>query len=163
MSDRPSKSAQKRQAQQVRAMVDELLGLSPQLVRRIVDDEAVMRAIDAARSMNSHGALRRQKQFVARLMRELDVTSIQRELATLSAGKRADRQLFHRAEQARDALLARSTSAHEVLTQFNIVGTDDIDAALAQLSRAHNESTRKSAGRVLFRALMSSLNAGEQT
>ncbi|MEN7344255.1 MAG: ribosome biogenesis factor YjgA, partial [Pseudomonadota bacterium] len=94
MDDKPSKSARKRAAQAIRAMADELVDLKPQVLEALIKDNDLLHAIREAQQTNSHGALRRQKQYIARLMRELDHDEIRDALDALAGDPAKEKQLF---------------------------------------------------------------------
>ncbi|MEM8546848.1 MAG: ribosome biogenesis factor YjgA [Pseudomonadota bacterium] len=157
-SERASKSAQKRAAQRVRSMIEELLGLSSAVVREIVTDDAVYRALEDARTMSSHGALRRQKQYAARLLRDSGAEQIQAALAARQSDSLSDRRRFHRAEQLRDTLVKHAGSgAQTALETAGLPATDALTAAMTSMVDARSDKAQKTAARQLFRIVMQHL------
>ena len=69
---KPSKSAKKREYLARQKLGEELLTVKePDLLSMDLDDD-LLAAIQDARRIKSHGALRRQKQFIGKLMRSID-------------------------------------------------------------------------------------------
>lgn len=156
--ERPSKSAQKRAAMAIRALADELVALKPGLLTKVIGDEDVMRAVHDAQAINSFGALRRQKQYIARLLRDADVDKIREALQALQADDNQDKKRFRAAEKWRDALLQADESQRaDLLEQAGI----EADAALHDALRRHATTTdargRKNSARGVFRALYRAL------
>ena len=153
MSDeRPSKSARKREAQAVRALADRLVELAPDELERIVPDADVVEAVSAAREMPSHGAGRRQRQYIAKLLRQADTDAIIDAMRLADAAPAAQRRRFHTAERLRDQLLD-GADVGPTLAAAGLAPTEAIDATLAQWRSARGDRERKRAARALFRAL----------
>lgn len=161
MSDeRPSKSARKREAQAVRALADRLVELGPEELARVVEDGDVLDAVRAAQAMPSHGAGRRQRQYIAKLLRSMDTDAIVGALARADAAPAEARRRFHAAERLRDAL-TRGGDAREELAAAGLEASEDIEAALSEWHSAHSDAGRKRAAKRLFRALHERLGARE--
>ena len=80
---KPSKSARKREYLALQQLGEELLTLKePDLLSMQLDDE-LLDAVLEARRIKAHGALRRQKQYIGKLMRHIDPAPIRAALAQL--------------------------------------------------------------------------------
>lgn len=79
--EKPSKSARKRAAHAAQALGERLIGLRSEELDRLELPEMLRDAIDTARQLRARGALARQRQFIGKLMREVDVTAIESALA----------------------------------------------------------------------------------
>ena len=80
---KPSKSARKREYLALQQLGEELLTLKePDLLGMQLDDE-LLDAVLEARRIKAHGALRRQKQYIGKLMRNIDPAPIRAALAQL--------------------------------------------------------------------------------
>jgi ribosome-associated protein len=80
---KPSKSARKREYLALQRLGEELLTLKePDLLGMQLDDE-LLDAVLEARRIKAHGALRRQKQYIGKLMRYIDPEPIRAALAQL--------------------------------------------------------------------------------
>ena len=157
IGDKTSKSARKREAQAVRALADRLVELGAEELERVVADVDVIRAVTAARGMPSHGAGRRQRQYVAKLLRGIDTAPIVAALAQADAGPAAERRRFHAAERLRDALMQGGDAA----AQLTAAGIDDpatIETVLSEWRSARSDPDRKRAAKRLFRALHAQLD-----
>lgn len=78
---KPSKSARKREYLALQKLGEELLTLKDTDLEEIDLDEDLLNAVLEARRMRSHGALRRQKQYIGKLMRRVDPEPIRAALA----------------------------------------------------------------------------------
>ena len=74
----PSKSQRKRDAQALQALGGELVALSAAQLARLDLPEALHEAVLAAQRMRAHGARTRQRQYIGKLMRQLEPTVLSR-------------------------------------------------------------------------------------
>ncbi len=72
MESKPSKSARKREYLALQKLGEELLTLRESDLLDMELDEDLLEAVLEARQMRSRGALRRQKQYIGKLMRHID-------------------------------------------------------------------------------------------
>ena len=80
---KPSKSARKREYIALQQLGEELLTVKePDLLGMQLDDE-LLDAVLEARRIKAHGALRRQKQYIGKLMRKIDPEPIRAALVQL--------------------------------------------------------------------------------
>jgi len=149
-----SKSQRRRDALETKSLATKLINISAARLAKVPLDEQLKEAVDEARQFRSHGARKRQMQFVAKLLRRIDQESI---LLALDAFDKDARQLAarqHRCEAWRDHLLENGDAAVGELAEQR----RDADAqAIRQLIRnAQREATRNkppAAARSLFRVL----------
>jgi ribosome-associated protein len=78
---KPSKSAKKREYLALQKLGEELITLRESDLQRMPLDEELRSAVVEARQMKSRGALRRQKQYIGKLMRQIDADPIRQALA----------------------------------------------------------------------------------
>ena len=69
---KPSKSARKREYLALQKLGEELLTLKDSDLQQVELDDDLLSAVLEARRIRSHGALRRQKQYIGKLMRSVD-------------------------------------------------------------------------------------------
>ena len=69
---KPSKSARKREYLALQKLGEELVTLRESELLSIPLDEDLLEAVQEARRIKAHGALRRQKQYIGKLMRHVD-------------------------------------------------------------------------------------------
>ena len=80
--ERPSRSARKREALAAQKLGESLLGLKPVELDALDLPEELRAALAAARRLTSRAALARQRQYIGRLMRDVDPEPLERALAT---------------------------------------------------------------------------------
>jgi ribosome-associated protein len=74
--ERPSKSARKRAAHAAQALGERLIALKDADLVRLQLPEDLLEAVRAARRIRARGGLARQKQYIGKLMRDLDPVPI---------------------------------------------------------------------------------------
>ena len=80
---KPSKSARKREYIALQKLGEELIALKASDLDRLPLDDNLREAVLEAKQMKAHGALRRQKQYIGKLMRHIDPEPIRSEMAKL--------------------------------------------------------------------------------
>lgn len=79
---RPSKSARKRAAHAAQALGEELIQLKPHELESLQLPEELYDAVrEAQRIRNTRGGIARQRQYIGKLMREIDTSPIEAALA----------------------------------------------------------------------------------
>jgi ribosome-associated protein len=161
LESKPSKSALKRQDQALKALGEELVGLSPGQLDQLPLDERLRDAIDAAGHMRAHGALRRQRQLIGKLLRSADAEAIRAALTALTAESVVEKRRFRRAEEWRDRLVAESHAA--IGECVEATGCDEtlLREAVKQTERARSDRAVKTARRELFRLVYAALEHHE--
>lgn len=153
----PSRSQQRREALEVLELAKQLSELTPQQVARLPVPDRLIPHIDETRRIPSHGAHKRQLQFLAKQMRREDdetLEAIRDALDSSGEAARAETAMLHRAEAWRERLIADGDTA---LTELLDEHPHADRQRLRQLARnAHEEKLRNKpphAFRELFREL----------
>lgn len=110
-----SRSQQKRDVEALQKAGERLVELPERQLKGLEVPEQLLEAVMLARRIKERSALRRQKQYIGRLMRELDVEALLEGLARLEQGHQADSDLLHRLEQWRERLISEGDTALDAL------------------------------------------------
>ncbi|MGE0115334.1 MAG: ribosome biogenesis factor YjgA [Steroidobacteraceae bacterium] len=157
----PSKSALKRQSTELQQLGESLIELTPEELDALQLPEKLRDAVDIARRITAHGGLYRQKQFIGKLMRKIDIEPIRAALEAKRQQHRVDVLRFRRAEQWRDRLLGEDAgSLTALLAEHPDADRNQLERLIA---RAHHEQQRKQApvaARELFTVLRDLMAAG---
>lgn len=116
--EQPSKTQRKQEMHALQALGERLVGLSEDQLARIDLPESLREAIAEAKRIRSREGLRRQLQFVGRLMREVDPAPIRAQLELWRGRSRAAAELHQRAEEWRERLLADEAALGEFVRAF---------------------------------------------
>jgi ribosome-associated protein len=153
--ERPSKSSRKRAAHAAQDLGVELASLRESQLAALELPEKLKDAIRALRTITSRVAGARQRQYIGKLMRDVDPQPIRAALSARSQVDAQETERFKRVESWRDRLISEGAPALEELKNWR----PQIDPAewAARVSAAQAERARTgasgAASRELFRAL----------
>jgi ribosome-associated protein len=154
-SERPSKSSRKRAAHAAQDLGVELAQLREAQLAELELPEKLKDAIRALRTITSRAAGARQRQYIGKLMRDVDPEPIRAALNARSQVDAQETERFKRVESWRDRLIAEGTPALEELQRWR-PQIDPVQWA-QRVSAAQTERARTGASgpasRELFRAL----------
>ncbi|HEV8691501.1 MAG TPA: ribosome biogenesis factor YjgA [Ideonella sp.] len=136
-TERPSKSALKRQMHGLQALGLELTELPESRVARLELPESLRDALAEYRRTRSHEGRRRQMQLIGKLMRQTDEAPIREAVAAFKLGSAKETLALHEAERWREELLAGDDAVTRWLNRF--------PATDAQQLRSLLRSARKDA------------------
>lgn len=83
VDERPSKSSRKRAAHAAQALGERLIQLKESEWAKLPLPDTLLDALRAAKRIKARGGLARQKQYIGKLMRELDTAAIEAALEDL--------------------------------------------------------------------------------
>ncbi len=104
--DRPSKSAAKRQAQELQALGEALAALPQNRLDDIDLSDTLRGAIQEFRRTRSFEGRRRQMQYVGKLMRSADEAALREAIAAATLGSAQETLALHETERWRAELIA---------------------------------------------------------
>lgn len=162
MNSKPSKSARKREFLALQELGEQLIALSDEQLGSIGLDDRLREAVVAARAIKSHGALRRQKQYIGKLMRQVDPDPIHEALEKIGGGQRQEKAVFRQAETWRDRIVNGDNTDVEAF--FEQIGERDdaLEREMRALGAAVSDKARKESTRRLFREIHRLLTAKAQ-
>lgn len=153
-----SKSELKRQMKAIQVLGEQLVDLSPAQLEKLELPSNLRHAIDRAQHITKREGLRREMQYIGKLMRHIDVSPIEEFLNTIDAAHQQVNNTFHEIENWRDRLV----QDNEALTVFIGEHPGEDHQTLRQILRNHhnarNDAQRKKYYRALFQELKVILN-----
>ena len=156
MDEPISKSQKKRQAIALQNLGVKLISLPPETLAKLPLPENLLHAVVMAKSMTSHGAIRRQAQLIGKLMRTSDHETILNAYNALEEESQAKSLLFHKIEQWREDLMTEGKAA---LTAFiNSHPETDVQVLRQLVKKAieeKNQAKTTTATKALFRFIRS--------
>ena len=148
---KPSKSQKKRMQTALQNLGEQLIGLSDEQLAGLLLDERLNSAIQEARRMKSHEAKRRQKQYIGKLMRDIDQAPIHALLSSLKNDNRLQKRIFANAERWRDRLVREKHDALQAFEAETGQASAALAALLADLQRATSDRSETTIRRNIFR------------
>jgi ribosome-associated protein len=140
---KPSKSERKRTEAERQHLGEALIDMQDELLASLSLDERLFDAIHDARRMKSHEAQRRQRQFIGKLMRNVDPEPI----------------VCADAERWRDRLVNQGPQALQAFNAEIGQSSAELGALLAELERAGSDREEITIRRKLFRCVHETLAA----
>jgi len=157
--ERPSKSELKRRSSDLQDLGEALIELSESELAALPLPEQLRDAVLLARRITKHGGLYRQKQYIGKLMRKIDVEPIRAALDARRDRERAEALRFRRIEQWRDRLLSEGLPALERLqAEAPRIDAEEIAALIQQARIEREREAPPRAARELFKALRTALD-----
>ena len=156
MDEPKSKSQKKREADALQKVGVELIALSIEKLDALGLPDNLRRAILDAKSLKSHGAIRRQAQLIGKLMRTQDSENILAAYEQLQADASATTALFHEVEQWRLRLINEGKVAlTELISAHPAVDVQHIRQLIKKAIDEHKKEHPTGASKALFRYLRS--------
>jgi ribosome-associated protein len=151
----PSKSARKREASAAQTLGTRLIALKESELVALALPETLFDAIMLAKRITSRGGLARQRQYIGKLMRDIDPEPIEAALVAESQGHAQDAEKHKRIEAWRLRLLDEGPKALDELIQWRpAADRKALQALIVKATGARVDSGSKAAAsRELFRAI----------
>lgn len=157
----PSKSQRKREMHRLQHLGESLVALPRAQLEGLDLPLSLLEAVLAAQTMRAHGALRRQLQYIGKLMRSLDPLPVQQALARIQQHDHQAAARLHRLERLRDALITEGDAGIGRVT--DIYPDADRQHLRHLIRKARDERAQDApphASRQLFRYLRELSEAG---
>ena len=149
-----SRTQLKKEAIALQKMGEKLVLLSDDQLKRMELPSLLMAAIRDIRPMKSHGAHRRQLQYIGTLMRHVDVTSIRQAILEIEQGAYQQTREFHRIETWRDQLVAGDDAIfEEILNLFPDADRQRLGQLVRNARKEKLKNAKPKSARNLFRYL----------
>ncbi len=149
----PSKTQLKAEADAQQALGVRLTELSKDKLLKLNLPEEVFEAVLESRKITANGAIRRHRQYLGRLMREIDTAPIVEQLARWDGKHTAENAYFHGLERWRDRLINDSNAMSEFIELHPLTDSQQLRTLIrnAQKELAVNKPPKSS--RELFKLL----------
>ena len=149
-----SRTQLKKEAIALQKIGEKLVQLSDEQLRRMDLPAQLIDAIVDIRSMTSHGARRRQMQYIGSLMRHVDVAPIEKALLEIEQGEYQRARVFHRVESWRDRLVDGDDEAMmEILDAFPRADRQRLGQLVRSARKEKQNNKPPKSARNLFRYL----------
>jgi len=149
-----SKSQHKRDLEALKKLGWRLLEFSDDALRQLALPEILLDALRTAQRIKSHGARKRQMQYIGRLIRDIDATPIREAIDAADHHQSSQTKEFHLIEDLREKLLAEGDGAlPEVLSHFPRCDRQHLRKLVRQAKKEQEAHQPPRASRLLFRYL----------
>lgn len=149
-----SKTARKKEMLELQQLGTKLLELSNVELGELQLEDKLSEALATAKRIKSREGLRRQMQYIGKLMRNTDITQIQKVIDAREQGHKELARRFHALEQLRDQLIEQGASGMALaIEQFPDIDRQHLRNLLTQASKERNSNKPPAASRKLFKYL----------
>ncbi|OUS31723.1 hypothetical protein A9Q99_03940 [Gammaproteobacteria bacterium 45_16_T64] len=160
LEELPSKTAQKQVMHDLQALGEKLLDLTPKQLEKMPIDDNLRNAIEEAGRIKSRGALKRHKQFIGKLMRDIDPDPILAQFALFESAHQMLNKTFHHLEELREELIAGGKDIiGNVISEYPTIDKQKLRQLVKNAKKEHERNliqptdTSNKQGRLLFRFL----------
>jgi ribosome-associated protein len=152
--DYKSKTQKKREAEGLQKLGEKLVKLSNQQLEDIDMPEEIREAVEFAGTLKSHGARRRQMQYIGTLMRKIDPGTIQEAIGDIEEGGYRKAQAFKETEKWRDELIAGNKGLMEdILDKYPAADRQQLSQLIRNAIKEKEKNKPPKLSRILFRYL----------
>lgn len=148
----PSKSQRKRDMHDLQALGQTLTSLPPANLRKLPLDDHILDAILDAQTFKNE-ALRRQLQYIGKLMRNVDPEPLRAAIENLNKASNEENKRFHQLEKWRARLISDDKDAQAAYLTQHPQADASVLADLIHHAKHEHEHPQSGAGRKLFRYL----------
>lgn len=149
----PSKTQRKKQMHELQEMGEELAALSADQIASLGLPDNLRDALLEVKRITQWSAIRRQKQYVGRLMREVDTAPIREQLEALKGLSVRHTAKLHAAERWRERLLEDDAALAEFLSRYADTDSQHLRTLIRNARRETKEGKPPKSYRELFRAV----------
>jgi ribosome-associated protein len=158
----PSKSQRKRDAHAIKDLGETLVNLDPGQLSKFDLPEFIVDIINETRRIKKHGARKRQLQYLAKQLRQLDTVPLRQQLEQLQQPHHQEVAHLHRIEQWRDRLLQQGQQAlTDFLTQYPQADRQHLRQLVRNAQQESQQQTAPKSARQLFKYVRELLELAE--
>lgn len=151
--DSPSKSQIKREMEALQSLGEELIALSSDTLKKFDLPEQLLTALLDAKKITSNGAIRRQRQYIGKLMRSIDPEPIVAKLNILKGENDVHTAWLHRLERWRDRLVQNESALADLMDEYPVDDIQTLRQAIRNARREQAEGKPPKSYRQIFQIL----------
>jgi ribosome-associated protein len=148
-----SKTQRKQAMHALQDLGQALVKLSPQQLGQLHLPDPLAEAVNEAKRLKKHEAVRRQMQYIGRLMRQVDAAPIQAQMDAWRGESAQDTARLHQLERWRERLLADDDALTEFAGERPGIDTQELRNLIRNARKETELGKPPKNTRALFRAL----------
>jgi ribosome-associated protein len=148
-----SKSQRKRESTALQGLGKELFALSRDQLKKMNLPEKLLDALLEAKRLTSHEGIRRQMQFIGKVMRDVEVEPIDQQLAVIRGESNVVKAAFHALENWRTRLIEKDPALDEWLAMHPDTDVQQIRQLIRNARKEAAEAKPPKSSRALFKLL----------
>ena len=148
-----SKTKLKAEADAAQKLGKKLVELPKDKIQKLELSEKLFEAVLDAKRITSNGALRRQMQYIGRLMREIDTAPIEEQLQRWEGKNNEENARFHALERWRDRLLTEADAVSAFVATYPSTDVQRMRTLIRNAQKEHLANKPPKSSRELFKML----------
>jgi ribosome-associated protein len=148
-----SKTKLKAEADAAQDVGKKLIDLPKDRLAKLNLPEALFDAVKEAKRLTANGAIRRQKQYIGRLMRDIDIAPIMDQLQRWEGKHNEESAKFHTLERWRERLLTDDKAVSEYMVAHPQVDSQQLRTLIRNAQREEAAQKPPKSSRELFKLL----------
>lgn len=156
----PSKTRLKAEADAAQDIGRKLVELPKDRLKKLQLEEALMDAIAEAKRITANGAIRRQMQYIGRLMRETDLAPIVEQLQKWDGKHQEENARFHQMERWRTRLLEDAKAFELFISEFPQTNVQQMRTLIRNAQKELAASKPPKSSRELFKMIREVMEVG---
>ena len=155
-----SKTKLKAEADAQQALGVKLSALSKEKLNKLNLPEDLMAAILETKKITANGAIRRHRQYLGKLMREIDPTPIIEQLSRWEGKNTAENAYFHGLERWRDRLISDPNALSEFMVLHPNTDSQQLRSLIRNAQKEHLANKPPKSSREIFKLLREITSSG---
>lgn len=151
--DQPSKTRRKQEMHELQDIGEQLVALNKERLAQLTLPENLLDAVLEAKRLNPHEALRRQMQYIGKIMRTLDAAPIKAKLDEWNGIGREQTARLHLIERWRGRLIEDETAISELVLEYPHADVQHLRVLARNARKEHAANRPPKSSRALFKAL----------
>lgn len=148
-----SKTKLKQEADAAQDVGKKLVDLPKEKLNKLNLEESLMDAVLEAKRLTANGAIRRQMQYIGRLMRDTDVAPIVEQLAKWEGKNQEENARFHQMERWRTRLLESQDAVSEFLNLYPQADSQQLRTLIRNAQKEASAQKPPKSSRELFKLI----------
>jgi ribosome-associated protein len=158
-----SKTKLKAEADAQQAIGKKLVDLPKDRLVKLNLPEALFEAVLEAKRITANGAIRRQMQYLGRLMRDIDSTPIVEQLQKWEGKHNEENARFHTLERWRERLLSNAEAVSEFLVAYPQTDSQQLRTLIRNAQREEAAQKPPKSSRELFKLIREITESNQTT
>ncbi|MCB5185112.1 DUF615 domain-containing protein [Methylobacillus gramineus] len=148
-----SKTKRKAEADALQDIGVTLVDLPKEKLKKLALPETLLDAVNEAKRLTANGAIRRQMQYLGRLMRDIDTAPILDQLQRWEGTHTEENAYFHRLERWRTRLIEDESALAEFMNEYPQTEAQQIRNLIRNARREESAGKPPKSSRELFKLL----------
>ncbi len=150
----PSKSSIKREAERLKSIGEKLLAMNDSQLESFDLDDRLAHAIAEGKRIKSREGLRRHKQYIGKVLRDMDTEAIEARLSEIENAHTLNTRAFHELENLRDQLIkGDNKDIGATIERFPSIDTQKLRQLVRNAKKEQQTNAGTAHARKLFRFL----------